>query len=339
MGQRVAVLGGTGYVGQTLVPALVAAGHEVIVIARRAPTSLPQGAMFVACDACDRRALTPALADAEQIVNAVTGEPATIVQVARNLAECASYVAGQNDIRFVQISSLAVFGQTSGMLDEATLPVPARQHRYAAAKLCAETILQADSQMAGRCAILRPGCVYGEGAPVWTNRIGRLLLSGRLGSLGREGCGWCIVIHVADLANAVCAALSSGREMAGVHHLVAPDPVTWNEYFRRFGGHLGLRSLPCIGWPQLAAETWLATPFAHARTRLRQPCPDVISTSMRRVFRNRGMPIHRRRALLQAAAFRALDNGLADAARPLLYHNDLPAATHRHTAPSWANAT
>jgi nucleoside-diphosphate-sugar epimerase len=339
MDDHVAVIGGTGYLGGVLVAALLRAGFKVTIVARRTPTVVMSGAEFAASDASVGPSLSHALRGITNIVNAMSGTPSAIVRVALNLGAHVrrAQIAG-TPIRLVHISSLAVFGQTSGMLGEATPTAPAKGHAYATAKSEAEKILLADLPTHDCCTILRPGCLYGPCAPIWSDRIGRLLLDGRLGALGAEGRGWCSAVHVGDLANAVLTALRAGRGASGVHHILSPDEMTWNDYLCRFGAHLGLVSVPMIGRGRLATESWIRAPVGRLQANLGRPPVDILTPSMRRVFRSRALPLCHRPALLPPHAYCPIDEGLAEAARSLLQRDKGRSLRQRGIAYSWARA-
>jgi len=314
---RIVVLGATGFVGRAVVDVLHATGRAVVMVARRPPTCVRPWADFIACDAGDARQLAAVMGRAAVIVNAICGTPSEMARVASNLATIIRHGAGA---RVVHVSSLAVFGQATGTFDEATTPVPMRWHAYAAAKLACEDILRAIGAV-----VLRPGCIYGAGAPIWCERIGRLLLARRLGGLGRYGRGWCSVVHVDDVARSVLRALDARGDDGLIHHVIAPDRLSWNDYFGRFAMQLGI-ALPRIGRLQLQAEMLLVSPFVHlccgAGAR------DIITPSMARAFRCRALPVAGR-PLVAPHEFRSLDDGLAEAAAALKRPRVDNVASHR----------
>lgn len=57
----VMVVGASGAVGQALVPKLVAAGHQVVATARRAPQDVPAGVTTRAVDLLDRSSVVTAV--------------------------------------------------------------------------------------------------------------------------------------------------------------------------------------------------------------------------------------------------------------------------------------
>ena len=91
--------------------------------------------------------------------------------------------------RVVHLSSMAVLGNATGVLDE-TAPVDrASGNAYADAKIECERIITAAAARGLDCVILRPSCIYGPGSVLWTVRIARMLAARRLGDLGAAGDG------------------------------------------------------------------------------------------------------------------------------------------------------
>ncbi|MBB3226216.1 NADH dehydrogenase [Luteibacter sp. Sphag1AF] len=73
--QRIVILGGTGFVGSTLVPRLAAEGHQIVLLSRnrqaRRQHSVAPGVMLHTADIYDAAALRPYFADADTVINLV----------------------------------------------------------------------------------------------------------------------------------------------------------------------------------------------------------------------------------------------------------------------------
>jgi nucleoside-diphosphate-sugar epimerase len=311
MKQRIAVLGAAGYLGRRVTKALHEEGHDVVaVVHRHAP---PMAVETAACDAADRAALQAVLRGADVVVNSVAAKPGTMVAIADNLAGLLRQDAvGQ----IIQISSLAVYGQERGLLHEFIQPLPARRHAYAAAKRQCELALSETGWAAARSVILRPGCLYGPGAPVWVDGIARLIRSGRLGWLGPHGQGIARLLHVDDAARIVAHCI--GKPCTGPHNLLGPETITWNEYFVRLASLLGALPLRNMGGWALTMETWLAGPLGRTITTGAQAHAHV-TPAMRRLFRNEANIVSAKAPLLRSAEHRPLQDGLAEAAQTFLH--------------------
>jgi dTDP-4-dehydrorhamnose reductase len=249
--------------------------------------------VFQLCDATDADALQRGLAGCDGVINAMAGTPLAMLRVAQALASCRAR-GWQGAL--IQVSSLAVFGQDSGSFDETATPLPARGHAYAHAKLAAEALLSGPQTV-----ILRPGCIYGEAAPVWVDRMCRLLLAGRLGWLWDEGAGQCQLVHVQDVARSAVASLAGGLQAIGVHHLVGAETLTWNGYIQQLAHGLGMPGLPRISSMRLDIETYLRGPVRFAAARLGIPGAGPITPAMRRLFHTKARIMRTRASLLAPA--------------------------------------
>lgn len=261
---RVLVLGADGFVGRQVVAGLAATDWATPVAgARRAGAG--DSVERVLFDATDRASLRQALDGIDGVVNAVTGSTLTI------LANADALAATAGDRRIVHLSSMAVYGSATGMIDE-DAPLTADNGAYAAAKAEAERRLAGVSDL----AILRPGCIYGPGSGQWTTRIADLLVAHRIGDLGAGGDGCSNLVHVDDV---VAAALASLRVAdTGAFNLAMANAPDWNGYFLAFARALGavpVRRIP--GW-RLKLETKLvAAPLKIAERGMRVPTAIVPS--------------------------------------------------------------
>lgn len=249
MSARIVVLGADGFVGRRLVAALAAAGQHAVAVARRRGES--PGAERMQADATDAEALRRVLAGAGGAINCVTGNAATIVANARALA----VAARATGVPVVHLSSMAVYGSTTGTADE-TAELRGDTGWYAAAKAQAERLL-ADAG----ATVLRPGIIYGPGSVQWSERIARLLRARRLGDLGAAGDGVCNLVHVDDVVAAALAALRVPAARGQAFNLGSPDPPTWNDYLLAYARALGAVPLQRIPRWRLRLEALLAFPL------------------------------------------------------------------------------
>ncbi len=263
---KVLVLGGNGFIGQTIVSALAQTPDFTPLSAARRPGA------DRSCDATDLASLQAACADTGAIVNAAAGRPEAMRRATENL--CA--VAATSRQHIVHLSSMAVYGAASGLVRE-DAAVDAAGSAYAASKIACEANLLRFAADGGRATILRPGIVYGPGDQQWTGRLCRLLQAGRLGDLGAAGDGICNLVHVRDVAAAAVACL---RAPGGTFNLGARTPPRWNEMFGQLAAAVGAVPLRRIGPRRLQAERALAFPLQLAKRaagpaarRLPEPMP------------------------------------------------------------------
>jgi nucleoside-diphosphate-sugar epimerase len=206
------------------------------------------------CDATNLVQLTSALEGATYAVNAVLGNPGTMLAVTRNLCDAARQVGLR---RIVHISSMAVYGTVSGVIDETAELRPASS--YARAKTECEAVVRAFASAGGEAVILRPGCVYGPGGEQWVGRICRWLRAGRIGLLGEMAEGYCNLTFNDDLAFAVLASLTLAEAGGCTFNIADPEPWTWNQYFLHLGREIGIR-VPNISRLRMSLETMLLAP-------------------------------------------------------------------------------
>lgn len=239
--QEVLLTGGTGFIGQRLVAALVAAGHRVTVLTRN-----PRHADVLAHPV---RIITDlAQVDSEDhfdvIVNlAGEGIATGLWTKAKRARIIQSRVAMTNDIvqlvaRLQRPPATVISGSAVGWyglpesdapLDESSAPAPAFVHDVCEAW---EQAAQPLADGGTRLVILRMGVVMG----VDGGMLARLLTPFEFGLGGRLGDGaqWLSWISAEDLIRVIALAMTD-QKLSGVVNAVAPNPVRNVDFTRALG--------------------------------------------------------------------------------------------------------
>jgi nucleoside-diphosphate-sugar epimerase len=284
---KVLVVGAGGFVGRRIVTTLSAKGIAVVAGVRASRADFAaQGIEQRLFDAADATATAGALDGITHVVNCVMGNAETMVAATRTLAEGSAKVGVT---RLVHFSSIAVFGDASGLVTEAASFSP-DVDAYGKAKIECERIVATSRAGGLQTVILRPGLIYGPGSEQWTGRIGRLLRWSRLGDLGAAGDGLCNLVFINDVVAAAVAALTHENADGQAFHLAPADPPTWNRFLMDFAREIDavpVHRLP--GW-QLKLEKLAAIPLKLAeiaRDRLKigfLPVPDPVTPGLMRLF-------------------------------------------------------
>lgn len=236
---RILLLGAGGFIGRSILSALLAAGHEVTGVVRRSrglAEAFPQ-AEFLEIDlakALSPEDWAPHLAGIDLVVNAaglLSGPDLEAVHVAmpRALARAAGDVAAR---RIVLISAI------SARPDVAT--------DYARTKLAGEEDLRRSGV---NWTILRPSLVYGDGSYGGTS-----LLRGLAGlpfavPLAGEGDYPFTPIHARDLARAVVVVCEDPRFGGQVIEPVGPETLTLRELLTLYRSWLGFGRIRFVRVP------------------------------------------------------------------------------------------
>ena len=171
---KILVLGGNGFIGSRLLQQLATAPktcHFSLTDVSRHGATVSEGWTSIRGDCRDLQTLSDITGRVDVVVNCVTGDANTIVAVSRNLVDIA--VAKPN-LRIVHLSSMAVYGNSTGVLSESAI-CPRELHWYGQAKRIAEVDFARLALSGGSFCILRPGCVFGAGSASWVRRLGRVV--------------------------------------------------------------------------------------------------------------------------------------------------------------------
>jgi uncharacterized protein YbjT (DUF2867 family)/membrane protease YdiL (CAAX protease family) len=252
---KVAVAGGTGFVGRQVVAALGDRGHEVVVLARGTRPAIP-GVASVAWDVAHEAPPSGALAGCEAIVNlaGIKREDgrqtfaAVHVDATRRLLE----VARSLGARYVHVSVVA------------SRPDP--RQAYHDTKWRAEELVRASGLPA---TILRPGVIYGPGDDMVTHLTKMIRFAPVFPVVGR-GQSVLQPVDVRDVAEAVAASLDRPAAVGRSYDVVGPDRLTLREVVRATAEGVGL-PLAVVPLPVLVHRAAVAVMNRLTRRPLASP--------------------------------------------------------------------
>lgn len=237
---KILITGGTGFIGQSLSPALLAAGHSITILSRY-PNKVPSifGDQIQQLNSLQHLAETDHF---DAIIN-FAGAPifakkwsderkqvllGSRVNTTQKLVE---YIEKSTTKPKVMLSGSAIgfYGdQGDTIVDESTPPASQDDFGH---QLCAEwenTAKKAKEQCVRLC-LLRTGLVLGKNGGF----LQPMILPFKLGLGGKLGTGaqWMSWIHMDDYV-AICGELLNNDEREGIYNLTAPNPVTNKEFTR-----------------------------------------------------------------------------------------------------------
>jgi nucleoside-diphosphate-sugar epimerase len=240
---RVFVAGATGVMGQRVLPALTAAGHEVVGMSRsaqKADALRASGVEAVVCDAYDAEGLKRAVADArpEAIVHLLTDLPADLdlrhferevastgrlrSEGTRNLMAAAT-AAG---VERIVVESIAFAYEPEGEWSkDESAPLAHRTLPFVADPL---GDLERHTHEAGGI-VLRYGYLYGPGTAFTSDGPWAANLRRRRAPIVGAGTGVVSFLHVDDAASATVAALERGSGPA-TFNVVDDEPAAVRDW-------------------------------------------------------------------------------------------------------------
>ena len=239
MNMRIVVFGAGGFIGGWLCEELADRKDvELVACVRQWSSAVRLARRGLDVIQVDLEAVTEdmaVIAGADIVVNASMPQPEREPELAFRLySACA--VAGVR--KFIQFSSMAVYGDQIGDVDEDTPLVPSSEYGRGKAEM-EKQLLETAAESGPQLFILRPTIVYGPFSDTWTVRYARRIINGHWRSLGWAGSGMCNLVHVQDVAQSVVlAALAQPDSKSHVLNINGPELVTWNEYIGRFGDAL-----------------------------------------------------------------------------------------------------
>jgi dihydroflavonol-4-reductase len=260
---RVAVTGATGFIGRHLTGRLVARGCDVQAVVRHSSTGrVVPGATTVRV-AFAAAELEHAFEGASSVVHlAGLVRAATAAQYgAANVdaTQSVAVAARRVGARLIHISSLAAAGPAPLDAPRSEDDPPAPLTAYGRSKLAGEQVVREIPGL--RWTILRPGIVYGPEDRAMLPLF-RLAASRIMPIVGNPHAAYTL-IHVADLAQAIEAAMDSAAE-AGVVFAGHQTPATTGDVFTAIEAAVGTRAWR-IRVPAPAARIGAAAADAFGR--------------------------------------------------------------------------
>jgi NADH dehydrogenase len=250
---RVAIFGGTGFVGSYLVDALVDAGHQPTLLVRSGSASRvnrPDSCVTVSGDIDDAAALDQVLEGADAVIYNIG-----ILRELPRRGITFDALQAQGAIRVIDATQR--HGVRRFLLMSAN-GVDADTTPYQRTKLAAEQHLQASGL---DWTVFRPSVVFGDprGRMEFASQLKRdiidppvpapLFFPG-INPLA-AGCFELSPVHVKDVAAAFTAALGDDATIRQVLHLGGPDALSWRQILQTIADATGQRKLmlpvPAVG--------------------------------------------------------------------------------------------
>ena len=213
---RIAVTGGTGFVGIHVVRALAAGGHDVVVIARG--TRRPQvrdNVTFIRADITESAGLTDAFAGCDTVVHL----PAVIREKGRQTFDRVNRVGSEN---VAAAASRAGVGHLVHQSANGADPDPA--YPYLATKWAGE---QATIGSGVPYTVLRPSLIFGAGDGFFT-LIAKLIRFNPVVPIPGDGSALFQPIAIDDVVRCMLVALEHGASNA-VHPIGGPEHLTYED--------------------------------------------------------------------------------------------------------------
>jgi len=255
---RVFVAGASGAIGRPLLPALIAAGHDVTGMTRKAERAeeiRAAGAEAAVCDVFDAEALaaTVAAARPEVVVHELTALPPDLDPRRKGVYEATSRIRteGTRNLvaaaraagtrRFVAQSIAFIYAPQGGMVKAETDPIMSGVRGEFASALAATLDLERQTLEAEGMEglVLRYGFFYGPGTTYASDGYQAGEVRKRRFPIIGGGAGTFSFIHVDDAASATVAACERGAP--GIYNIADDEPAPLREWLPAYAEAIGAK--------------------------------------------------------------------------------------------------
>ncbi len=247
---KILITGAGGFIGNAVARYFHSQPGLAIRGATRDGRFVAEGIAPCRLDVRDPAQLAAALDGIDAVIHCAVGDRATTVDGTRLLLQAARTARIR---RVVHLSSVAVYGARTGVVDENAGLETQAGRSYAHWKVAAEAACREAAVAGVDVVVLRPAIVYGPGSSLWIVHPAQRLLSGRWRGLGEIGRGTCNAVHVDDVAAACLAALRAptGTGNGAAFNIAGPETIDWTEWYARIAAALG-----CPALPDLSVAAW-----------------------------------------------------------------------------------
>lgn len=236
---RLLVTGASGFIGRRLLPRLRADGHAPVALLmpeEAVPAHLAGGDVpIVRGDITDATSLAGVAKDCEGVVHlaAAVGYSQRMDHCLRvnrdGTANVVREAARAEARRFVQLSSVAVYGRAPGVRLDESAPLRKMGDPYGDTKIDAERLLVASAERDEiDLTMLRPVVIHGPGDRLFLPRLIENVRSGRARLIGR-GRNTVDAVHVDDVVEVIARVLGDRRSIGRIYNVNHPSNPTWRE--------------------------------------------------------------------------------------------------------------
>jgi nucleoside-diphosphate-sugar epimerase len=239
---RIGVFGASGFVGSTLCERLFLEDHHPFIGFVRSTGNAGRIARFPIpiqiVDLLKAAQVDEAVKQCDAVVNCTMGDHASMLDGLRNLtAACRRHGIA----RFIHLSSIAIYGQDPApdTVTEDARPAPGN-NEYGRIKLRQDEIVMDLHRHGVPCYILVPGNISGPYSLFIRSLVERLA-AGPL-PLVDGGSAPHNLIHVANLVEAILAAVQTDQGAGTRYFVNETEPVTWRRLFDDLAQRLGIQA-------------------------------------------------------------------------------------------------
>jgi len=228
---KIAITGGTGFIGRRLIKELSERGHSINALSRRViPSDIENDITWQQGELSDQAALKKLVAGCSVVCNCAgeTTNPDNFTSINYEGAKLLYNICKEEGVeKFVQLSSTGVYGRKSyGVIDENSDLLPVNS--YEESKTNADRWLL--KQSGPRVSILRPTNVYGTDMP--NNSLRQLVAALERGIFFFVGGHDAITsyVHVDNVVNAIITVVESNKNIKSNEAYNISDDILLDEF-------------------------------------------------------------------------------------------------------------